>query len=166
MKTTIISTIFLFFILGSVSAQKNETVKVWGNCGMCENTIEKAAKAAGATDADWNKETKVLTVSYKGKKTDLSKIEQAIANSGYDTERFTAPDEVYNKLHGCCKYDRKTITTSGAGQKGMDCCKEGKCEKHSTACTDCKNCKEGNGKCTDCCKDGKCTSGKECCKKA
>jgi hypothetical protein len=166
MKTTIISTIFLFFILGSVSAQKNETVKVWGNCGMCEYTIEKAAKAAGATDADWNKETKVLTVSYKGKKTDLSKIEQAIANSGYDTERFTAPDEVYNKLHGCCKYDRKTITTSGAGQKGMDCCKEGKCEKHSTACTDCKNCKEGNGKCTDCCKDGKCTSGKDCCKKA
>lgn len=166
MKSVILSTIFAFFILGTVSAQKSETVKVWGNCGMCENTIEKAAKAAGAAEADWNKDTKVLTVSYKGKKTDLSKIEQAIANAGYDTERFTAPNEAYNKLHSCCQYDRKAGASSKADHKDMDCCKDGKCEKHSMTCTDCKNCKEGNGKCADCCKAGKCSSGKDCCKKA
>lgn len=164
MRTTILSIIALF-VFGTVSAQKKESVKVWGNCGMCEKTIESAAKSAGASDADWNTETKVLTVAYKGKKTDLSKIEQAIAAAGYDTQNVTASDVAYQKLHSCCQYDRK----AGADKKAhaeMDCCKDGKCDKHSMTCADCSNCKSGNGKCADCCKDGKCSTGKDCCKKA
>ncbi|MFA5818076.1 MAG: hypothetical protein WC854_02210 [Bacteroidales bacterium] len=27
--------------------QKTESFKVWGNCGMCKNRIEKAAKTEG-----------------------------------------------------------------------------------------------------------------------
>ncbi len=112
---------------------------------------------AGATEANWSTETKVLAVSYKG--ADNKKIQQAIANAGYDTQDFTAPDAVYEKLHECCKYDRKNAApkTAAAAEKccdGKDCCKDGKC----TMGKDC--CKAGS----DCCKDGKCVKGGSCCK--
>ena len=42
---TILSTLVLFIILSSsATAQKNEEIKVWGNCGMCKKVIETAAK--------------------------------------------------------------------------------------------------------------------------
>lgn len=88
---------------------KQETIKVWGNCGMCKSTIEKAAKGAGASYAVWNKKSKRLTVKYFPSKSSRKKIEEKISIAGYDTENFTAPAEAYNKLHVCCKYDRKII---------------------------------------------------------
>lgn len=101
---------FAFFTTtaSAQSGKKSESIKVWGNCGMCKKTIETAAKSAGATKAEWNDETQVLAVSYKAKKTSSDKIQQAIAAVGYDTEKFRADDAVYDNLHGCCKYDRKT----------------------------------------------------------
>ena len=163
MKSNLILSIITLFIFTSASAQKKETVKVWGNCGMCQKTIETAAKSAGAFEASWNTETKMLAVSYKGKKTNLTKIEQAVAAVGYDTQNFTAPDDVYNKLHGCCQYDRKVAGTAKAHTD--DCCEPGaKCEKDHAKCADCEKCKDG--KCSDCCKDGVCSTGKDCCKKA
>jgi hypothetical protein len=43
---------------------KTETIKVSGNCGMCKSRIEAAAKMDGVSKADWNKETKMLTLAY------------------------------------------------------------------------------------------------------
>jgi copper chaperone CopZ len=86
---------------------KKDTIKVWGNCGMCKAKIEKAAKKAGAKTALWNEDTKELSVSYVAKKTSNQKIQQAVAGVGYDTQDFTAEDKVYNNLHGCCQYERK-----------------------------------------------------------
>lgn len=74
---------------------------------MCKETIEGAAKKAGATTADWNEDSKQLKVSYAANKTSSEKIQKKIAKSGYDTQDFVAPDKAYNALHGCCKYDRK-----------------------------------------------------------
>jgi hypothetical protein len=163
MKTQsfILSLCTLLFISFSAFAQKakTENIKVWGNCGMCKKTIETAAKGAGATEANWNTETKVLAVSYTGSSNN-QKIQKAIAAAGYDTQDFTAPNEAYNNLHECCKYDRKSAAPSGAAAptekccEGKDCCKDGKC----TMGKDC--CKEGS----DCCKDGKCMKGADCCK--
>lgn len=84
-----------------------ETIKVWGNCEMCKSKIEKAAKAAGATSANWNDETKILTVAYVPAKSTTKKIQEKIAAVGYDTQDVTATDESYNKLPGCCQYERK-----------------------------------------------------------
>ena len=40
---------------------KTETFKVYGNCGMCEKTIEGSLKnVKGIDKADWNKETKMM----------------------------------------------------------------------------------------------------------
>jgi copper chaperone CopZ len=96
---------------------KKETIKVWGNCGICKKNIEKAAKVGGATTADWNKETKVLNVSYNSSRSNSEKIQKAIAASGYDTQDFKADDNTYNKLMSCCQYDRNTAFTSTSGMR-------------------------------------------------
>jgi periplasmic mercuric ion binding protein len=99
------------FIANAAFAQtkgiKKETIKVWGNCGMCKTKIEKAAKAAGATKASWNEETLELKVQYKASATSSEKIQAAIAKTGYDTQDLTADGEAYKKLHSCCQYTRK-----------------------------------------------------------
>ena len=86
---------------------KTEIIKVWGNCGMCKTTIEKAAKQAGAAKASWNEDSKQLKVTYVVTKTSSAKIQEAIAKSGYDTQDFIADSKAYDNLHACCKYDRK-----------------------------------------------------------
>lgn len=88
-------------------AQTPVAVKVAGNCGSCKKTIEKAAKEAGATTANWDKSTKLLSFTFDAGKTSTDKIETAIAGAGYDTEHKVATEEAYKKLDECCQYDRK-----------------------------------------------------------
>ena len=109
MKTKYISalTILSLFFSMSLFAQKTEEIKVWGNCGMCKKTIEAAALKGGAKVANWNKDTKVLTVEFKEKKTDLQKIQASIAEAGYDTQDIAASSDAYGKLPECCQYARK-----------------------------------------------------------
>ena len=87
--------------------EKKESFKVYGNCGMCKKTIEASAKAAGVSFVNWNTKTRQLSISYDPELTDREKVEEAIANSGYDTPGFTGSDSAYNLLHECCKYERK-----------------------------------------------------------
>jgi hypothetical protein len=112
MKTFQSFILFLLFsfVSNSLLAQQSETIKVWGNCGMCKKVIETAALKAGARKASWSETTHELQVSYKVKKTSASKIQEAIAAAGYDTQDFTAPSDVYSKLHGCCQYERKPVS--------------------------------------------------------
>ncbi len=80
---------------------------VKGNCGMCKTKIEKAANSVeGVSSVNWNVDTKVITLLFNESKTNLDAIHNAIAKVGYDTDKVKANDEVYNNLHGCCKYDR------------------------------------------------------------
>ena len=89
-------------------ATKEETVKVWGNCGMCKKTIEKSLKGVeGIESASWNKTTKILSVSYDASKITMKKIEKKVAAAGYDTQNVKANDGAYNNLAECCQYDRK-----------------------------------------------------------
>jgi len=110
MKTRAIfmSTVIALMGITTVFGQaKTEKFKVYGNCGMCEKRIEKAANSVdGVTSADWNKETKMIEVVLNESKTNVHKVHMAIAKVGHDTEMHKAKDEVYNKLPGCCKYDR------------------------------------------------------------
>jgi len=97
-------------VLASVAATaqtKTETIKVAGNCGSCEKHIETAAKQAGASSAKWNKDSKVLTVSYDAAKTSSDAIQKKIAGAGYDTELYAGDDKAYKNLDECCQYDRK-----------------------------------------------------------
>ncbi len=91
----------------NMTATKTETIKVSGNCGMCKDRIEAAAKVDGVTKADWNKDTKLLTLVYNPAMVKSDDVQKKVAAVGHDTEKFKAPDAVYAKLPGCCKYDRK-----------------------------------------------------------
>ncbi|MBC7913606.1 MAG: heavy-metal-associated domain-containing protein [Pyrinomonadaceae bacterium] len=109
METLLIAFTLISSVLGY--HEKTATVKVWGNCGMCKARIEKALKIDGVNKADWNVETKMLTVSYDSNTINLDQIQQVVATSGHDTEKFRSADLVYVKLPGCCRYDREKEKT-------------------------------------------------------
>ena len=125
MKKTILS-VAVIFALGFTSC-KNETKQdpetttteaskniamadisfgVRGNCGMCKSTIEKAANGVeGVSNAIWDVDKKKMEVSFDDSKTDEMAIHNAIAASGYDTEKVVGDLEAYDGLPDCCKYD-------------------------------------------------------------
>jgi mercuric ion binding protein len=111
MKSLIFSLVFISIASFGFAQSKSETLKVSGECGSCKRKIETAAKKAGATYAVWNVDSKELTIKYNSTSTNSAKIQKAIANVGYDTPDFKATDEAYNKLDGCCQYDRTTTVT-------------------------------------------------------
>ena len=90
------------------AGEKTETFKVnGGDCDDCKTHIETTAqKVEGVTSAEWNMETKQLTVVFNDEAAALKDIEMAIAKGGNDTPNHKAPEEAYNKLPECCKYDR------------------------------------------------------------
>lgn len=92
--------------IAQIKNATTETVKIYGNCGMCEKTIEKAGNVKKVATVEWNKDTQMATLTYDAKKTNQDEILKRIALAGYDSDRFQAPDDVYANLHGCCQYDR------------------------------------------------------------
>lgn len=102
------ATMLLTFTISNAQIKNSvtENVKIYGNCGMCKKTIEKAGNLKNVATVDWNKDTKMATLTYDAKKTNQAKILKRIALAGYDSDKFLAPDKVYNELHGCCQYDR------------------------------------------------------------
>jgi len=101
MKTKVLSLVTMF-LLGSIvvfAKGKTEKFLVNGKCEMCEKRIEMAALSdKGISKADWNKETKEISVVFDETKTSVQKINEAVALVGHDTKTVKAPDEVYNKL--------------------------------------------------------------------
>ena len=80
---------------------------VAGNCDMCKARIEKAAnRLDGVTKANWNKETKEITVEFEAKKVSAEQIATAIAKAGHDTKTARAVNDTYDDLPACCLYDR------------------------------------------------------------
>ena len=104
--------LFLIFVVACFTAAcgmnagvSTETLKVEGLCGMCKTRIENTAmEIDGVTKAEWDRETKILTLEFDSSKTKLATISKAIAKVGHDTEKDRADDDVYNSLPGCCKY--------------------------------------------------------------
>ncbi len=90
-----------------VDGISHSTFKVWGNCGMCKETIEGSLKAEGIKEANWDMDSKMMEVVYDSTTITLSQIQKNIAAVGYDTPNFTADSSSYGSLHKCCKYDRK-----------------------------------------------------------
>ena len=108
---------FIVLLIGTnctaqIKNAKTETVKIYGNCGMCEKTIETAAFQKGTAKVDWDQNTKMAQITFDSSKTNKEEVLQRIALSGYDSDQFTAPDEVYDNLHSCCHYERPTKATA------------------------------------------------------
>lgn len=81
--------------------------KVYGECGMCKDRIERAARSVnGVVMANWNAESQELMLKYLPGKTDKTEIQKAVTAVGHDTDSLRATDESYDQLHTCCKYER------------------------------------------------------------
>ncbi|WP_091312399.1 DUF3347 domain-containing protein [Flavobacterium terrigena] len=107
-KNIMLATFVLLSITinAQIKNSKTETVKIYGNCGMCETKIEKAGTIKKVAMVDWNQETQMATLTYDATKTNQDEILKRIALAGYDSDKFLAPDDVYSNLHGCCQYER------------------------------------------------------------
>ncbi|MFH4964442.1 heavy-metal-associated domain-containing protein [Gaetbulibacter sp. M235] len=89
-------------------AMANISFGVRGNCEMCKSTIEKAANSVeGVSKAVWDVDAKKIDVSFDDTKTNEMAIHNAIAGSGYDTEKMSANPEAYSELPSCCQYDHE-----------------------------------------------------------
>ena len=108
----IVAVLFYTSSIAQIKNIKTETVKIYGNCGMCKTTIEKAGAVKKQSKVVWDNDSKMATLTYDTKKTTQDAILKRIALVGYDSDKFLAPDNVYAKLPECCQYSRvkKSIT--------------------------------------------------------
>jgi copper chaperone CopZ len=112
MKNSIIVILVAFLSISAVaqdtkSKNKKVEMKVAGNCEICEKRIEKAAfSVKGVKSAEWHADHKDIHLIIDENKCSLEDVAKAIAKAGHDTEIVKAKDEDYEKLHGCCLYER------------------------------------------------------------
>ena len=94
---------------------------VRGNCGMCKATIEKAVNAVeGIVNAKWDVDQKKIDVSFDDTKTNEMAIHNAIAASGYDTDKVAGNLKAYDGLVACCKYDHAMQMNQSGETKADD----------------------------------------------
>lgn len=92
----------------NVANAEHVQFKVAGNCEMCKDRVETAAKSvAGVSSAVWNMETKQMDVHFDGSKTNSDAIQKAVAKVGHDAGKYKAPADVYKALPECCLYTRE-----------------------------------------------------------
>lgn len=113
MKNIIIG-MMIFLVSFSTQAQdkKNKNAKyefeVNGNCEMCKKRIENAAfSVSGVKSAEWHIDDHTLHLILNEQKCSVVDVKKAIAEVGHDTDEVKATKEQYEKLHGCCMYERK-----------------------------------------------------------
>ncbi|MFN7043791.1 MAG: heavy-metal-associated domain-containing protein [Flavobacterium sp.] len=105
----VLACLFSFTMVAQEKKSKNKKVviKVAGNCGMCEKRIEKAAfSVKGVKNAEWHVDCQDIHLVIDETKCSAEDVAKAIAAVGHDTETIKAEDAVYEKLHGCCNYER------------------------------------------------------------
>jgi len=94
-------------VSAKVKTLETSSIKVYGNCGMCKDRIERAARSVkGVVVAVWDEEKAMLTFKYQPAIINLDAVHEALAKVGHDTDKFRAKDADYQELHSCCKYER------------------------------------------------------------
>ena len=112
--TFLLISIILFNTGSHAQVSTTDTMMVYGKCNMCKKTIEGSLKEKdGIIAKNWNKDTKMLTVTYDASKINKEQIGQKIADAGYDNQYATATEKAYKKLHSCCQYDRPKQPSGG-----------------------------------------------------
>ncbi len=107
-RSTFFLTVASLFIattgLRAEDGTKEVKIKTSAICEMCKERIERnLAFEKGVKEADLDVKTKVVTIRYNPKKTDVTKLKANIAKTGYDAEDVTADPAGYAKLPSCCK---------------------------------------------------------------
>lgn len=114
MKRVFLIIAMIFLGLSTQAQKKNakKNLKVEGVSLSCKKRIEKAAlKTKGVKYANWNVESKNLSLIIDERKTNLKAISENIAAIGNDTELTKASDKAYNSLSKCCQYRKAGAPT-------------------------------------------------------
>lgn len=96
---------------GKVISDTTISFKVFGLCEMCKDRIETAAKGRGVKSADWDLDSKILTISIIPSQVSKEKIQNRIVAVGHDIENKKAKEIIYNELPPCCHY-RDSVTVA------------------------------------------------------
>ena len=99
--------------VAQIKNAKTEQVKIYGNCEICKNVIEKAGNLKKEAKVGWNADSKMATLTYDPTKTNQEAILKRIALAGYDSDTFLAPKSTYDNLPGCCQYERSPLASKG-----------------------------------------------------
>ena len=101
--------IILFSILTVNAWAQKETVKILtsaeciGIC--CKDRIEQEMQfTRGVTAVDLDIDSKVLTVTFKTKKTDADKLRNTISLIGYNADDVKANKKAHDNLPSCCQH--------------------------------------------------------------
>ena len=112
MKKIIVLVLVSLFSLTAMAQEKKSKNKkvefnVAGNCDMCKKRIEKAAYSVkGVKSAIWHIDHTDIHLIIDETKCSKQDVAKAIAAGGHDTALIKAEDAIYEKLHGCCLYER------------------------------------------------------------
>lgn len=92
--------------LAMAADDKEVKIKTSAVCGMCKDRIERNLSfEKGVKEATLDVKTKVVTIKYNPKKTDVTKLKANITKTGYDADELVAEEAGYSKLPSCCKKD-------------------------------------------------------------
>jgi copper chaperone CopZ len=99
---------FLFVATLSFGAmakgEKEVKIKTSAICDMCKERIEKnLTLSKGVKEAILDLETKVVTVKYNDKKTNVNQLKKVITTTGYDADEVMANQKSHDKLPSCCQ---------------------------------------------------------------
>ncbi|MFD3000506.1 heavy-metal-associated domain-containing protein [Pontibacter toksunensis] len=84
--------------------QETVAIKTSAVCDMCKKTLEKAmAYEKGVKSSSLDVDSKVLTVVFDSRKTNLDNVRKAVTETGYDADDKPAQERAYNRLDDCCK---------------------------------------------------------------
>mgnify|MGYP000846676597 CR=1 FL=1 len=115
----IILAVLMVATLGVSAKTITKQILVKGECGMCKEKIDKALDMPGVSFAEWNAETKMLTVRYNDKKVTEDKLHETISTLGYATDKMEANKDGQGKLDKCCQPKKPACASEKAG-----CCQK------------------------------------------
>ena len=113
MRNIVLGMMLLFVTLSTQAQDKKNknakyNIEVNGNCEQCQKRIQKAAfSVSGVKSADWHIDDHILHLIINEEKCTVLDVKNAIAKVGHDTDEVKSTSEAYNKLPGCCQFDRK-----------------------------------------------------------
>lgn len=99
--------VLIIFLTSCKNSVVETQVQVYGVCDVAKKKIDSAAQLDGVIEANWNEESKLLTIKYDSTKVSLDNILKNVALAGFDNERYFADDYAYEQLPDSCKYERK-----------------------------------------------------------
>jgi len=87
------------------SKAQSASFKVKGVCEMCKTRIENGTiRLKGVKYSNWEIVSNKISIIYNSKKIKLDDIHKEISLLGHSTEKYEAPEKIYNALPDCCKY--------------------------------------------------------------